>query len=67
MWGLGLEYIVLVNIVNHTKESSIVSSRIYTRVFLYIGLQFPSDREDFLVEMCILLILVLLGPCGKGG
>ena len=52
-------------IVNNIAESAIVSSRICTGVFLHLGLKLPSDREDFLVEMWILLSLVLFGPCGR--
>ena len=61
-----MEYKLLVIIVNHSGYSTIVSSRICTRLFLHIGLKSPSDREDSLVEMCILLSLVLFGPCGRG-
>ena len=60
-----MEDIILVSIVNHTRESSIVSSKIYPRVFIQIGLKFTSDRGDFLVGMDILLSLVLFGPCGR--
>ena len=35
-------------------------------LFLQLGLKFPSDREDFLVKMCILLSLIILGPCVRG-
>ena len=66
MWGLVLEEISSVNIVNHTGDSVIVSSRICPRLFLHIGPKFPSDREGFFVEIFILLSLVLLGKCGKG-
>ena len=31
-----------------------MSSRIRQRLFLHLGLNFTSDREDFLVEMFIL-------------
>ena len=55
MWGLRLNEILLVRIVNNTGESAILSSRIFPRVFLHIGLRFTSDREEFLVEMFILL------------
>ena len=61
-----MEDILLVRIVNHTGESYIVSSRRCPIIFLRIGLKVHSDREDSLVEICILLILVLLGPCGRG-
>ena len=61
MLGLGFEDIILMIIVNHTKESSMVSSRICPRVFLHIGLKFPYDREDCHVEMYIFPRLVLLG------
>ena len=53
-------------IVNHTGDSSIVSIRICTRVFIHIGLKFISDREDFLVEIYILLSLVLFGKFVRG-
>ena len=43
-----------------------MSSRICKRVFIHIGLKFISDREDFLVEIYILLSLVLFGPYGRG-
>ena len=43
-----------------------MSSRIFTRVFIHIGMKFLSDREDFLVKIYILLSLVLFGPQGKG-
>ena len=55
MQGIVSEDILLVGIVKHTGWSAIVSSRICPRVFLHLGLKFPSDREDFLVGMCILL------------
>ena len=51
----------LVIIVKHTVESSIVSSKIFPRVFLHLGLKFPSDREGFLVEKFILLSFVRFG------
>ena len=66
MWGLGLEYITLVSIVNHNGESSIVRISIFPRVFLQLGLKFNSDREDFLVEMYIYLSLDILRPRGRG-
>ena len=44
-------------IVNRTGESAIVSSRICPRVFIQILLKFPSDREDFFVEMFFLVKL----------
>ena len=43
-----------------------MSSRICTPLFIHIGLKFPFDREDFLVEIYILLSLVLFGPYGRG-
>ena len=49
--------------MNHTGDLSLTYSRI---VFLQLGLNFPSDREDFLVEMFILLSLVLSGTHGRG-
>ena len=61
-----MEEILLVSIVNHTGNSVIVYSRICPRVFIHIGMEFPSDREDLLVEMCILLSLVIFKPCGRG-
>ena len=66
MRGIGLEDIILVRIANHNREPFIVSSRIFPRVFLRIGLKFPSDREDFHSEMYILLSLVLFGSYGRG-
>ena len=56
MLGLVFEDIILVRIVNHTEELSIVSSRRFTIVILHIGLKFPSGREDLLFEMYILLV-----------
>ena len=53
-------------IVNHAGDSAIVASRICPRVFLHLGLKFCSSREDFLVEMYILLSLVISGTCGRG-
>ena len=44
MWGLGLEDILLVSIVKHTGDSVIVSSMIFPRVFIHIGMEFTSDR-----------------------
>ena len=61
-----MEEILSARIANHTGESDIVSSSICPREFLHIGLSFTSDREEFLVEICILLSLVLFGPCGRG-
>ena len=61
MLGVVLEEILLVSTVKHTVESSIVSSRICPRVFTYLGLKFPSDKEDFFVEIYILLSLVIFG------
>ena len=66
MQGIVSEDILLVGIVKHTGWSAIVSSRICPRVFLHLGLKFPSDREDFLVEIYILLSLVLFGPYRRG-
>ena len=44
-----------------------MSSRICKRVFIHIGMKFPSDREDFLVEIYIyFLSLVIFGPYGRG-
>ena len=54
MLGIVLEEILLLRIIKHTGESDILSSVICTRLFIQIILQFPSDRGDFLVEMCIL-------------
>ena len=65
MLGLGLEEISLVRIVNHDGDSAMVSSGICPRVFLLLGLKFHSDREEFLVEMCILLSLLTFGPCRR--
>ena len=66
MLGLGYEDKLLAKIVKNTGESVIVSSRISPRVFLHIGLKCTSYKEDSLVEMCILLSLVILGPCIRG-
>ena len=66
MWGIVLEEIILVSIINHTGESEIVSSRIFLRVVLHLGMKFTSNREDFYVEMYIFLSLVPFGPCGRG-
>ena len=66
MQGLGSEEILLVSTVNNTGESAIVSSRIFPRVFIHLGLKFASDREDLLVEMCMLFSLENFGPCGRG-
>ena len=63
MLGLGLEDKLLARIVKNTGESAIVSSWILPRVFLHIGLKFTYNREELFVEMCILLSLVILGPC----
>ena len=52
--------------LNHTEEAAIVSTRICTIVFLQVGQIFISDREDFHVEIYILISLVLFGPCGRG-
>ena len=43
-----------------------VHSRRCPRLFFKIGPKFAYYREDFHVEMYILLSLVLLGPCGRG-
>ena len=66
MLELGLEEIILVRIVKHSGESSIVSSKRFPRVFLQLGLKFLSDKEYFHVEIYILLSLVLFGPCVRG-
>ena len=66
IWRLVLKEILLVSIVNYTGELDIFSSRRRPRIFFQIGQKFTSDRYDFLVEMCILLRLILLGPCGRG-
>ena len=65
MWGLVLEEIILVIVFNHTGESFMVSSRRCSRLFLQLGLRFPSVRGDFLVEIYILLSLVLFGTCRR--
>ena len=44
MQGIGLEEIILAIIVNNTRDSAIVSSRICPRVLLHIGLKFTSNR-----------------------
>ena len=64
--GRETEKILLLIIVNHTGESYMVSSRIFPRLFLQVGLKFPSNREKFLVKIYILLSLVFYGPCRKG-
>ena len=61
-----MEEILLVSIVNHTVESAIMLTRICPIVFPPLGLKFPSDKEDFLVEVCILLSLVIFEPCRRG-
>ena len=66
MLWIGLEDITIVRIVKKTGKSDIVSIRILPRLFLQIGLKFPSDRGDFLVEMYILLSLVIFGPYERG-
>ena len=43
-----------------------MSSRRCPKVFLHIGLKFTFDREELFVEMCILLSLIILGPCVRG-
>ena len=53
------------SIVNHTEESAIVTSRRCPRLFLQLALKFPSDGEDFLVEMNIFLSLIFLGYAEK--
>ena len=58
MWCVVLELIILARNLNHTRESSTEFSRICPRVFLYLELKFTFDKEDFLVEMFIFLILV---------
>ena len=65
-WGIELEHIVLLRIVNHTGESAIVYSRTCPRLYVHIGMKVTSDREDFHVEMYILIILVLFRPYGRG-
>ena len=45
--------IILLEIVKHTGESYIESSSSFLRVFFLLGIKFPSDRADFLVEMFI--------------
>ena len=65
MWGFGLEEILLASIVNHTRDSAIMLSRIYQRVFINVGLKFTSDRENILVEKCIFKCLVIYSPCGR--
>ena len=61
-----MEEILLESIVNRTEDSEIFSSRIFLRAFFQLGLKFPSDREELLVEMYILLSLELFGTCGRG-
>ena len=64
IWGLGLEVIIVIRIVNHTEDTA--SSGIITRLFLQIEPKFTSDKEYFLFEMRILTSLVLWGACRKG-
>ena len=66
MWGFGLEEILLLIIFKHVGESAIVYSSICPRVFLHLGMKFPYDRKDLLVEIFIFLRLVLFRPCGRG-
>ena len=47
--------------VKHTGESAIVSIGRFPIVFLQLGLNFPYDKGDVLVEICILLILLRFG------
>ena len=61
-----LEVIRVVSTVNHTGDSTIYSIRICTISFLQIELEFTSDREDLLVEICILLSLVIFGTRRRG-
>ena len=58
--------IIVLITVNNIGDSAIYSSRICTRVFLQLELKFTSDREDLLVEICILLSLVLFRPFRRG-
>ena len=51
--GVGLEEIISASIVNHTGELAIVSSMIFTIFFIQLGMKFPSDGEDFHIEMYI--------------
>ena len=62
---IGLEVIILVGGVKHTGESIIDSSRKFPRVFPHIGLKFPSDRGELLIEMCF-FVLVILGGFWRG-
>ena len=66
MLDLGLEAILLVSILNHIGGSYIVYSRSFPRLFIHLGLKIISNKEDFLVEMCVLLSLFISGPCGQG-
>ena len=66
MLGIGLEEKILERIVKNTGDSAIVFSRIFPRVFLHIKLKFTFDGEELFVEMCILLSLIILGPCVRG-
>ena len=61
-----MEHIVLLSIVKHTGESAIVCSRTCPILYVYIGMKVTSDREDFHVEMYIMIILVLFKPYGRG-
>ena len=67
MWGILLEEILLVITINHTWESAIVYSRRCPRVFIQIGLKFPSDGEDFHVNFFCRVLLEARGRGAKGG
>ena len=58
--------ITVARTVNNNGESDMDTSRICPRVFLHIELNFPSDRENFPVEMGILLSLMLFGSWERG-
>ena len=66
MRGFLLEEIILLITINHTGESDIVYSRRCSSLFIQIGLEFPSDRENFLVEIYIFLSLVIFRSRGIG-
>ena len=63
---LGLEVRISVSTADLTGYSSIGPSRICPREFLQIGIKCPSDMGALILGVCILLSLVIFGPCGRG-
>ena len=61
-----MEEIILSIIVNYSRDSSIVTIRIFPRIFLHLELKFTSDMREFILEVCILLILVRFGTYKRG-